>query len=105
MLISKTVCAIHDRILKTQHAEKISGSDLTKVQVYFLPHYAVVKDTSVAIIIVVFDAIAKTKTYLSLINLLMVGLTINNYITKLLIRYTHKYVFICHRDVYKTQKF
>ncbi|XP_058802063.1 uncharacterized protein LOC131670464 [Phymastichus coffea] len=61
---------------------------------YFLPHHAVVKESSETTKLrVVFDASAKTSTNLSLNDVLMVGPTIQNTIFEQLLRFrTHQYV-------------
>lgn len=76
-----------------EHMEEISAEPQKK-SCYFLPHHPVVKETSITTKVrVVFDASSETSTGLSLNDILMVGPTIQDDLTELLVRFReHKYV-------------
>ncbi|CAK9834523.1 hypothetical protein ANTRET_LOCUS11040 [Anthophora retusa] len=76
-----------------KHMTEISNSDNTQSG-YYLPHHAVIKESSVTTKIrVVFDGSAKSSTGLSLNDTLMQGPTIQDDLISIIIRFrTHQFV-------------
>ena len=84
--------------LKLGHMSPLNDYDLSldNSDIFYLPHHAVFKDSSLTTKLrVVFDASAKTTNNLSLNDTLMVGPTIQQDLFSIMVRFrTHRYVLI-----------
>ncbi|XP_025833280.1 uncharacterized protein LOC112905329 [Agrilus planipennis] len=86
-------CEFMNEYISLGHMSNITHS-ANKNSGYYLPHHAVVKETSTTTKVrVVFDGSLKSDTGLSLNDTLMVGPTIQDDVFSLIVRFrTHKYV-------------
>ena len=82
------------------HMQLITNSsdvNVNKQYSYYLPHHAVVKESSSTTRVrVVFNASSKTSTGISLNNILMVGPTVQQSLFSIITRFrTHQFAFTC----------
>ncbi|XP_050294296.1 uncharacterized protein LOC126734641 [Anthonomus grandis grandis] len=79
---------------KLGHMSKINSQEKTSDPIYYLPHHAIEKlDSTTTKLRVVFDALSKTTTGISLNDILMVGPTVQSDLFSIILRFRkHNYV-------------
>lgn len=81
--------------IEMNHMEEVPEDEIKTGKIYYLPHHAVIKESSTSTKLrVVFDASSKTSTGISLNDRLLVGPTIQDDLFTTVVRFrTHKFVF------------
>lgn len=88
-------CDFMDEFLMLDHMEKIPPHQIQNNRCFYLPHHAVLKESSTSTKLrVVFDASANSNSGISLNNALLVGPTIQDDLYQIILRFRmHQYVF------------
>ncbi|GFX66181.1 integrase catalytic domain-containing protein [Trichonephila clavipes] len=81
--------------LTLEHMELVPKNDYAKREVYYLPHHAVLRDSSTTKLRVVFDASAKSTSGYSLNDILMVGPRVQRDVYPILLSFRTFQIAVC----------